>query len=222
MSLEQAVPIDDQPIKEATLFFNDKWLREWVTPDNLQVQDEYQKLTNGLADPSDRVLACFNRVLSVPYTEAVKVKVSVDGITITQNDAWLEPGQALMTYVDARGKKRPIKLNCANRSFLLASLLRQEYPPDKVWVVLGNLNMDGLGGHAWVMLRSDQDYILETTSPNIRYPISADSPAHEDIIYFNDKEVRAIPDRKIREPFSKCWCHPLLEDYLDKRQCYNL
>jgi len=222
VSPEEAIPIDNQPIGEATLFYEDKWLGEWVTPNNLEVQTEYEKLTQGLTDPWDRVLACFNRVLAIPYTEAVKVKVSVDGIVIAQKDAWLEPGQALMRYIDSRGKERPIKLNCANRSFLLASLLRQEYPPDRVWVVLGNLRMDGLGGHAWVMLRNGQDYILETTSPDIRYPIAADSPAHEDVIYFNDKEVRAIPDRQIREPFSRCWCHPLLEDYLDKRQCYNL
>jgi len=212
MAIGNAQPIDNQPII-ASPFGESRWLTEWVTPDNLEIQAEYEKITEGLVTSWDRVIACFNRVLRIPYTEAVKVKVSVDGRTFIQKDTWLDPAQAL---------RAGTRLNCANRSFLLASLLRQEYPPDRVWVVLGNLNMDGLGGHAWVVLRNSQDYILETTSPSIRYPIAADSPAHEDVIYFNDKEVRAIPDRQIREPFSKCWCHPLLEDYLDKRQCYNL
>jgi len=211
VSPEEALPINDQPISEATLFDESRWLSEWVTPDNLEIRTEYEGLTEGLTDSWNKVMACFNRVLDIPYTEAVKVKIYVDGRTFVQKDAWLDPGQAL----------RAPKLNCANRSFLLASLLRQQYLPDKVWVVLGNLNLDGLGGHAWVLLRANQDYILETTSPKIRAPITH-SDAHEEVIFFNDKEVRAVPERQIKEPFSKCWCHPLLEDYLDKRQCNNL
>jgi len=210
MSLEQALPIDDQPINGATLLGEDRWLSEWITPDNLEIQLEYERLTQKLTEPKDRVLACFNRVLSIPYTEAVKAKVNIDGRTFVQKDVWLDPAQAL--------KAR--KLNCANRSFLLASLLRQEFPPDKVWVVLGNLRLDGLGGHAWVVFRGDRDYILETTSPRIRVPIT-NSDVHEEVIFFNDQEVRAIPHRSVEEPFSKCWCHPLLEDYLDRHQCYN-
>ena len=210
-----ARPIDNQPIgggASATLFHEGRWLTEWLTPDNFEVQAEYERLTRGLTSSWDKTLACFNRVLDIPYVKAVKIRLSVDGKTFVQQDAWLDPGQAL---------KAPA-LNCANRAFLLASLLRQQYPPDRVWVVLGNLKIDGLGGHAWVFLRNGQDYLLETTSPNIRQPITADSPSHESIIYFNDKGVRAVPGREIREPFSNCWCHPFLEDYLNEKACYNL
>lgn len=209
--IEKAVLIDDQPIA-ASLFGEDRWLTDWVTPDSLEIQSQYEKLTEGLTSAWDKALACFNRVLDIPYTEAVRVRVSVDGKTFTQNDVWLEPGQAL---------KADTHLNCANRAFLLASLLRRDYPANKVWTVFGNLRVNGLGGHAWVLLREQQDYILETTSPRIRTPIT-NSDAHEGVIYFNDQEVRAVPGLELKQPFSKCWCHPFLEDYLDAKQCYNL
>jgi len=213
-SLSDAIIIDNQPIggaNGATLLHEGRWLTEWVTPQNLEVQSEYERLTQGLTSSWDKVMACFNRVLEIPYTQAVRVRVSVDGKTYVQDDAWLDPGQAL---------KAP-KLNCANRAFLLATLLRQEFPPDKVWVVLGNLNVDGQGGHAWVLLHNSEDYILETTSPNISKPIRH-SEAHEGIVYFNDQQVRMVPDLKIREPFTKCWCVPFLADYLKKGECWNL
>jgi hypothetical protein len=213
-SLSDAIPIDNQPIGGpggATLLHEERWLTEWVTPQNLEVQSEYERLTQGLTSSWDKIMACFNRVLDIPYTEAVKVRVSVDGWTYVQKDAWLDPGQALHAP----------SLNCANRAFLLASLLRQEFPPDKVWVVLGNLNVDGQGGHAWCLLRNSEDYILETTSPNIRKPIRY-SQAHEGIIYFNDQQVRAVPGLQIREPFTKCWCHKFLQDYLAQQMCWEV
>lgn len=213
MSLDRAVLVGNQPIggiSGATLFHESRWLTEWVTPGNLEIQAEYERLTEGLTSNWDKVLACFNRVLDIPYTESIKIRVSVGDRTFVQKDAWLDPAQALMAP----------KLNCANRSFLLASLLRQELSADKVWVVLGNLAIDGQGGHAWVMYRNGKDYILETTSPRIRTPIQ-NSKAHEGVVYFNDIEVRAVPELKIGEPFSKCWCVPFLEDYLDKEECLN-
>lgn len=209
--IDKAVLVDNQPISGATLFYESRWLTDWVRPNSLEIQVEYEKLTQGLASDWSKVLACFSRVLDIPYTLSVKIRVSVDGKTFTQNDAWLEPGQALMAP----------SLNCANRAFLLASLLRQNYPAPNVWTVFGNLKVDGLGGHAWVLLRADQDYLLETTSPRIRMPIT-NSRIHEAVVYFNDQEVRAMPDQKVKEPLSACWCIPFLEDYLDKRACYNL
>ena len=212
--IERAQAFDNQPIGgggAATLFHESRWLTEWVAPNSLEVQAEYENLTKGLASDWDKILACFNRVLDIPYTSAVRIKVSVDGRTFVQEDAWLDPAQALMAP----------KLNCSNRSFVLASLLRQEHTPEQVWVTLGNLKLDGLGGHAWVLLRGNQDYIMETTSPRIRTPITH-SEAHEAVVFFNDREVRVVPGRQVTEPFSSCWCIPFLEDYLDKRACYNL
>jgi hypothetical protein len=212
--LDIAIPVNDQPIGgtgAATLFHESRWLSEWVDPASLEIQARYEEITQGIVSIWDKNMACFNLVLDIPYTPAIEVRISVDGKTFTQKDAWLEPGQAIQVPA----------LNCANRAFLLASLLRQENPPQKVWVALGNLHIDGIGGHAWVVFRDSEDYIFETTSPAIRAPVIR-SEAHEGVIYFNDREVRIVPGREIKEPFSACWCHPFLEDYLNQKMCYNL
>ena len=212
--LDIAIPVNDQPIGgtgAATLFHESRWLSEWVATETLEVQTKYEEITQKLTNVWDKTIACFNFVLDIPYTPTIRTRVSIDGKTFTQEDTWLDPGQAI---------KAPA-LNCANRAFLLASLLRQEHSPNQVWVALGNLHIDGIGGHAWVIFRGSEDYILETTSPTIRAPISH-SDAHEGVIYFNDREVRIVPGREIKEPFSACWCHPFLEDYLNRRMCYNL
>ncbi len=215
MGIDSAVLVEDQPIGgagAATLMHESRWLTDWIQPDSLEVQTEHDRLVQGLGSNWDKALSLFGRVLDIPYTPAVRVKVSVDGKTFVQNDAWLEPGQAL---------KAQTSLNCANRAFLLASLLRRDYPAAKVWAVFGNLKVDGLGGHAWVLLRERQDYILETTSPRIRTPIT-NSDAHEGVVYFNDQEVRMVPETQLKQPFSACWCVPFLEDYLNRALCRNL
>ncbi|MBA7710841.1 hypothetical protein ES703_119789 [subsurface metagenome] len=146
----------------------------------------------------------------IRYRQFITSRVSVDGRTFVQKDAWLDPAQVIQAGV----------ANCMNRSVLLCSLLRQTLPPEQVYTVLGNVNGDG---HAWVLVRLDQDYILETTSP--RLPscfISADSTEiYDPVIFFNDndKGVRYFPEKRIHEPFSDCFCVRWLEDYLQKREC---
>jgi hypothetical protein len=212
--LDLAKPVNDQPIGgtgAATLFHESKWLSDWVDPSSLEIQAKYEEITQGLTNLWDKAIACFNYVLDIPYIPTVKTRLSIDGKTFVQEDAWLDPGQTIQAPA----------LNCANRAFLLASLLRRQHSPNQVWVALGNLNIDGIGGHAWCIYRGSEDYIFETTSPHIRMPIIT-SKAHEGVIYFNDQEIRLVPGRGIKEPFSSCWCVPFLEDYLNEKMCYNL
>lgn len=54
--------------------------------------------------------------------------------------------------------------NCVGKSALLTSILRNRLPANRVYMVIGNLAMDGLGGHAWVMAEVEgQWYRLEAT-----------------------------------------------------------
>lgn len=218
--LDYAIQCPDQPIGgehgSATLFGEPKWLAEWVTPRDLSVQEKYEQLTSGLSSPEEKIIACLRYVCDFPYTRFIRVETRVDGITFVQRDAWLEPSQAMQTP----------KINCANRSFILASLLRQEMPPEDVWVVMGNLNVDGQDGHAWDMVRLyGKQYMLEPTNARVKaslIPIDLAS-GYEDVLYFNDYEVKAIPERKVREPFSACYyCLPFLSDYVARELCYNL
>lgn len=217
-SIEIAIATDDQPIGgrrgSATLMGESKWLSRWMDPLSLEVQELYRKLTKGMSAEEEKVRSCLKYVSDYPYTRFVKVVSKVEGKTFVQEDAWLEPGAAI--YSPA--------LNCANRAFLLASLLRQEIPLERIWVVLGNLNFDGQDGHAWVLLRQSGDYILESTTPVVSQrfvPVSV-ADRYEAVIFFNDKEVKMVPGLAVREPFSACYCVPWLEDYLDKRACWNM
>lgn len=218
--LDYAIPCPNQPIggehSSATLFGESRWLTEWVTPDDLTIQEKYEQITAGLLSPEDKILACFKYVCDFPYTRFIRVETRVDGRRFVQNDAWLLPSQTISAP----------KLNCANRALLLASLLRQEMPPDDVWVVMGNVNVDGQDGHAWNMVKlAGQEYLLEPTNARAKanlIPIDFAS-TYEDVLYFNDLEVKAIPERKVREPFSTCYyCLPFLSDYVNKELCYNL
>lgn len=218
--LDYAVPCGNQPVGgkhgSATLFGEDKWLAEWVTPNDLTIQERHERLTAGLSSLEDKLMACLKYVCSFPYTRFVRTETIVQGKRFIQNDAWLSPAQAMQTPA----------INCANRAFLLASLLRQEMPSDDVWVVMGNINFDGQDGHAWNMVKLyGQQYLLEPTSSSAKatlIPIRLASH-YEDVLYFNDSEVKTIPEREVREPFSACYyCLPFLVDYADKELCYNL
>jgi len=213
-----AIPYDNQPIggghsAAATLFGEVKLLTSWIDPSSIDIQNKYKQLTRGLESTEDKIKACLGYVSAIPYTQFVRVSANVAGRRFVQPDAWLEPSQAIYAG----------KLNCANKTYLLTSLLRQELPAENVWACLGNLNSDSQDGHAWTYVKLDADYILETTNPSVRdklIPIETVGNIYEDIVYVNDVSVRAIPERKIREPFSSCYnCLPFLVDYLDRGLC---
>lgn len=214
--IEAAAKTTDQPIgghSAATLLGETKLLTDWIDPDSVQIQNTYAELTKGLSSTEDKVLACLRYVASFPYTRFVRVNTNVAGRTFIQLDAWLTPAEAMYAP----------KTNCANRTYLLASLLRQELPAENVWACLGNLNNDHQDGHAWTYVKLDRNYILETTNPSVKnklIPVEGVGNLYEDIVYVNDVEVRAVPERKIREPFSACYnCLPFLSDYLDRQLC---
>lgn len=61
--------------------------------------------------------------------------------------------------------------NCVAKSGLLVSLLRNRLPPENVYMALGLLALEGMGGHAWVIVqRGSKWYVLESTLPPPRCP----------------------------------------------------
>jgi len=202
---------DDQPI-QASMMGDTGLLTSWVDPDSIDVQNKYDQLTSTIYAIEDKVLACLSYVSDFPYIRFVPSNTIVAGRRFVQKDTWLKPAQVM----------RSPKLNCANRAFLLASLLRQELPDDQVWVVFGNINEPGQDGHAWVYLDWDTEYVLEATNPSVRdkYVPLRFTEVYEDVVYFNDKEVKSVTSRAIREPFSGCWnCIPWLGNYVSKENC---
>ena len=200
------ITMDDQPIS-ATFFHEGRWLTEWVTPDAMEVQELYRQLTKDYPDRVDRIKAIHDWVSrEIKYKPYINARLWVEGKSSSSSDAWLPPSLT-----------RRIKVgNCANTSFLLASLLRNELDPGEVHVVLGNLHNGKPGGHAWVQVKlEEQAYIVESTCPGLPAMVhAAVADRYEPVHYFNDKTAYAIEGKTVLEPFSRVYS-TWLKDYLD-------
>lgn len=206
--IPECVQIDNQPIS-STFFGEGKWLTEFITPDNGDVQRLCKQLFADDDSKENKARSCWQWVShNVRYVPFVKATLSVEGKSFHQNDFWSAPSLTIHTKVG----------NCANKAFLLASLLRNFTGKDEVKCVLGNLCQRGkCGGHAWCEIQGvDGSYIMESTREDIPPFIPAEGISiYEPVIYFNDKEVAAIPDRTLLVPFSAVYAD-WLSDYLNK------
>ncbi len=204
----EAIQIDDQPIS-STFFGQGKWLTEFVTPDNEDVQRLYKQVTENLNTKEEKAKAAWFWVASkVKYVSFVKATLNVEGRISTQKDFWGEPSLTIHTKIG----------NCANKSFLLASLLRNFIDEGNIKCVFGNLCQNGVcGGHAWVEVTGMDDvYIMETTRDDVPAFIPAEGLSiYEPVIYFNDKSVEAVPGRTLLVPFSAVYAD-WLSDYINR------
>ena len=200
------ISIDDQPIS-ATFFKEGRWLTEFVTPDSMEIKELYGELTKGLPSGAARVEALHRWVSTeVKYKDFIKAKLWVEGKSSTNPDVWLSPSLTKQVKIG----------NCANKSFLLASLLRNELSPGEVHVVLGNLYNGKPGGHAWVQVKlNDRAFIVESTRPDVPAMVpAAIADRYEAVHFFNDKTAYAIEGRTIMLPMTRCYS-TWLKDYLD-------
>jgi hypothetical protein len=191
------------------------WITDFITPSNPDVVLLHQKLTSDIAYQQDRILACWRYVAHIPYRETVRATLNIAGRSYSQSDAWLYPSEMI--------RLAPVG-NCANKSFLLTSLLRNELPDTAVRCALGHLQYDGIGAHAWVSVdMPDGEHYLEATVENLeRALIPADRVgAYEPVMYFNDTGVWTVSDTDIlNEHFGFC-AIPWLKSYLCQR-CQDL
>lgn len=205
-SISRVIAIDDQPIA-ATFFGEGKWLTDFITPDASDVQTLYKELTKGIDNTVDRIAACWKWVASrVKYVEFVRGRIWINGKTSVQNDLWTLPETTIQTKVG----------NCAVKSFLLTSLLRNELSPDQVYCALGNLYNGKPGGHAWPILKlQGEEYIMETTTPTAPPLVPASAAKRYEVVhYFNDKEVYAVEGKTQMVPMTACYS-TWLSDYLN-------
>jgi len=107
--------------------------------------------------------------------------------------------------------------NCANKAFLLTSLLRRELSSDEVFCVLGNLENNGdIGGHAWCEINlGGRDFIMESTRPDVPPLVPTQiATRYQPVHLFNDKQAYYIEGATVMEPFSAAYS-TWLKDYLD-------
>ncbi len=209
-TISEAIAADDQPINAPTLMGESRFLTSWVDPSNLEIQETYKQLTEGIIDQRERIIAVWEFVKDIPYTPYISALIKLDGQTFAQKDVWLSAGQTLQVN----------KLNCMNKSLLLVSLLRQELPAESVYICLNNVQVDSIDGHAVGYLRLDDDYILETTNPDIRSPFmrARDADIYEAAMFVNDKTTFYIPGVSLMQPFGFC-CVRWLSDYCNDKLC---
>lgn len=209
-SIDTSIRCDDQPVSGASLMGENRYLSSWVTPDNLEIQEFYKHLTREVQSDKEKIVTVWEYVRDIPYVPYVKSKTIVGGRVFSQGDTWLEPSQCLHAP----------RLNCMNKSILLASLLRQELSESQAYVCLNNVNVDGIDGHAAVYVRLGDDYMMETTNPGIKSPFlkARDADIYEGVIWFNDKAISCVPNAQLREPMGLC-CVKWLESYVNDHLC---
>lgn len=199
------VLIDDQPIA-AKFFGEGRWLSDFITPDEPDVLTLWRSVTDGLYAPLDRIGAAWDWVANqVQYRNFIRATLNVEGKTSYQDDYWQDPSQCALTRVG----------NCANKAFLLTSLLRNELPVDQIHAVLGNLLNGKWAGHAWVeAVINGQPMIVEATRSDVPLVLAENAERYQPVHYFNDQEVYAVPGRTVMTPFQACYSN-WLKDYLD-------
>lgn len=203
--MERIIPIDDQPI-DAAFFGEMRWLTEFITPASADVQALYEKITEGIDNRIDRIIACWKYVTTrIKYVKFVRGRIWISGKSAAQGDLWTLPDMTIQTRVG----------NCAVKSFLLTSLLRNELPPDQVYCALGNLYNGKPGGHAWVSLNPfGQECVMEATTPSAPPMVLASiAKRYEAVHYFNDSKVFAIEGKTQMIPMTGCFS-TWLSDYL--------
>lgn len=205
--MPQPVMIDDQPMS-ATFFGEGRWLTSFITPEALEVKDLHEEITQSIKEIDNRIMAAWSWVANqVKYVKFVRAKIWIHGKSSYQNDYWQNPSTLIRTKVG----------NCANKAFLLASLLRNDLLPGRVNCVLGNLHQEPKdGGHAWVELDYNGfKYIMESTRGDMQPMVSARvADIYEPVIFFNDESVSAIEGRTLLTPFAAVYAD-WLKDYLD-------
>jgi len=200
------IAIDDQPIS-ATFFGEGRWLTDFVTPNASDIRKLHKDLTQGITSLEDRIAALHSYVASkIRYTRFVKGRLSIEGKSSIQDDLWNMPSITARVNVG----------NCANKAFLMTSLLRQDMPSSQVHCVLGNLYNGKAGGHAWVQVKlGGQDYIIETTRADVpALVLASNADRYEAVHLFNDETAYAIEGRTMMEPMTACYS-TWLSDYLD-------
>lgn len=203
--------IDDQAVS-ARFGGTAEWLSDFITPANPDVRLLYDKLSAGVSR-DEAIVRCWQYVANIPYVEAVRSRLTIGGKSYEQADTWLYPAETI--------RLAPVA-NCATKSFLLTSLLRNALPASQVHCVMGHSYFNGQGSHAWCEIEDGEPYILETTQPKLEralVPARLVADIYEALMMFNDAAVEAVVpqgEAVLGEHFGFC-AQPFLSDYLCRR-----
>ena len=175
---------DNQPIDAR--FGDSVWLTSYIAPDNPDVRLKYLELTEGIFSSKDKIDALWRYVAEFKYKPTISSTLTTPGRRLQQNDTWFFPAEAMLLE----------NLNCANRAFLLTSLLKNELSArGQVYCVMGVLSNNNVGNHAWVEAQIEgRMYILEATitdKARAIIPVACLDIYHGEV-YFDEEEVYTV------------------------------
>lgn len=153
------------------------------------------------AGPDEFLMEAWDYVgRTLPYEPVSSQLTFVNGSIVECESCYL-PSETLV-----RGKG-----NCVAKSALLASLLRNRFPPEDVVIGVGDLILDDVGGHAWVELwRNGEWNIIESTKPAGNM-VSADGQRgiYVPYAFINDRTINCMDGRmclSIPAHHASCFC----------------
>ncbi len=92
-----AIVIDNQPIS-AGFFGEGRWLTDYVTPEQPDIQVLYREITKGLTSPEDKITACWDWVATqVKYKTFITASLNIEGKKSVQDDYWQNPSVCART-----------------------------------------------------------------------------------------------------------------------------
>lgn len=200
---------DNQPIDAR--FGDSVWLTSYITPNNPDVRLKYLELTDGISLTNDKIDALWHYVAAFKYKAVIPSTLVTPGRRLYQGDTWFFPAESMLLG----------NLNCANRAFLLTSLIKNELPVrGQVYCVMGALSNNGTGNHAWVQAQIDgRLYILEATiTDKARAIIPVSSlDIYRGEVYFDEETVYTTGDVDIASVINARFelrDIPFLENYI--------
>jgi len=170
--------IQDQPIMAR--FGETVYLTSFITPKNPDVLLKFNKLAAG--SRAETIWNLWQYVANLPYSRMVEAILQTPSMRIKQPDMWFYPAETMQVEVS----------NCANRAFLLTSLLKN-MGEEGVYCVLGQLEESPgmpIGSHAWVQIPvGGVPYYIETTARDLPGPLVPVGMPYNPFIWFDESSV---------------------------------
>ncbi len=186
-------------------------LTEFVTPDTLTVR---QLASTFAVGREAFILDCYKWVIeNVRYNHSDTRRMQSPTANVISEDFWELPAEVLS---DRKYGGRAA--DCDGQANLLGSLLRTRLSPDEVYVTLGNLHKNKVGGHAWcdVLGAGGKWYLLEATRskwPENPWVTQEQAADYEPILAYNDKQIWVRASKTVCFPMGHCHVE-WLNDYL--------
>lgn len=176
-------------------------IRDFITPNQIEILGLYEHLRQ--EDPRDTVALCWrylNQYVQYPANPlgqtVDKQRLSTFGGAFVYDqpkDYWQFPYEttARVRWAEKSGKKT--LGDCADISFVLASVLRNQLGPSEVFACIGTYIVEGKPcGHAWVKFRVDLNIYYADPTHGFGKPL--DFSLYDEYILFNDVECNIEQD----------------------------